>query len=174
VVAAAQARLDTAERLASFPGMSTSRTSRHTKTVALDHIGCVVRDLRAARLFYGAALGAIGMKINMEVPDAFGMGSRNEKIFWLSRDRKAAGGGHYAFRVDNPEEVDAFYEAATEAGGRDNGAPGPRPDYGPHYYAAFVKDREGNNVEVVCYAKRARRAPTKRAKPAARRRTARA
>jgi catechol 2,3-dioxygenase-like lactoylglutathione lyase family enzyme len=151
--------------------MKTASTSRHTKTVALDHISCVVRDLRAARAFYGAALGAIGMKINLEVPDAFGMGSRSEKIFWLARDRKAAGGGHYAFRVDNPEEVDAFYEAATEAGGKDNGKPGPRPDYGPHYYAAFVRDREGNNLEVVCYAKRppAKRT-SRRAKPAGRRR----
>ncbi|HVZ87184.1 MAG TPA: VOC family protein [Polyangia bacterium] len=150
--------------------MKTASTSRHTKTVALDHISCAVRDLRAARAFYGAALGAIGMKINMEVPEAFGMGSRNEKIFWLARDRKAAGDGHYAFRVDNPEEVDAFYQAAREAGGKDNGKPGPRPDYGPHYYAAFVKDREGNNLEVVCYAKRApAKRPTRRAKPTGRR-----
>ena len=104
--------------------------------------------------FYGAALGAIGMKINMDVGSAFGLG----------RDRKAGGGGHYAFRVDHREEVDAFHAAALAAGGKDNGKPGPRPHYGPHYYAAFVMDREGNNIEVVCYAraagrKRARKRP---------------
>ena len=91
----------------------------------------------------------------MDVGDAFGMGSRTQKIFWLGRDRKAGGGGHYAFRVDHPAEVDAFHAAALAAGGKDNGKPGPRPDYGPHYYAAFVKDREGNNIEVVCYARSA-------------------
>ena len=126
---------------------------RHTRIASLDHITAPVRDLKAARAFYGAALGAIGMKINMDVGEAFGMGSRTQKIFWLARDRKAGGGGHYAFRVDHPEEVDAFHAAALAAGGKDNGKPGPRPDYGPHYYAAFVKDREGNNIEVVCYAR---------------------
>jgi catechol 2,3-dioxygenase-like lactoylglutathione lyase family enzyme len=135
--------------------------TRHTRIVNLDHIGAGVRDLKAARAFYGAALGAIGMKINMDVGTAFGMGSRTEKIFWLGRDPKANGGGHYAFRVDHPEEVDAFHAAAIEAGGKDNGQPGPRPNYGPNYYAAFVKDREGNNIEVVCYARSAK--PRRRA-----------
>jgi catechol 2,3-dioxygenase-like lactoylglutathione lyase family enzyme len=132
--------------------------TRHTKIVALDHLSCVVRDLKAARAFYRPALGAIGMKINMDVEAAFGMGSRNEKIFWLSRQRKAAGGGHYAFRVDHREEVDAFHAAALSAGGRDNGKPGLRPDYGSSYYAAFVLDKEGNNIEVVCYRRPVRRA----------------
>lgn len=137
--------------------------SRHTPIVNFDHIGTGVRDLKAARTFYGAALGAIGMKINMDVGTAFGMGSRTQKIFWLGRDSKASGSGHYAFRVDHRAEVDAFYEAAMAAGGKDNGKPGPRPNYGPNYYAAFVKDREGNNIEVVCYARGA-------AKPKPRRR----
>ena len=144
--------------------------SSQTRIVNLDHIGAAVKDLKAARRFYGAALGAIGMKINMDVGSAFGMGSQTQKIFWLERDPKASGGGHYAFRVDHPEEVDAFYAAATAAGGADNGKPGPRPHYGPHYYAAFVKDREGNNIEVVCYARsqaRQRRTPKRRARPPA-------
>ena len=119
--------------------------------MVLDHITVNVRDLKAARAFYSAALGAIGMKINLDFSSAFGIGSRNENIFWLARDRAASGGGHYAFRVDHRAEVDAFHAAATAAGGRNNGKPGPRPDYGPNYYAAFVKDREGNNIEVVCY-----------------------
>jgi catechol 2,3-dioxygenase-like lactoylglutathione lyase family enzyme len=128
-----------------------------TRTVVLDHIGVNVRDLRAARRFYEAALGAIGMKINMEVRSAFGLGSRTEKIFWLGRDPKASGGGHYALRVEHREEVDAFHAAALSAGGDDNGPPGLRPHYGPSYYAAFVKDPEENNIEVVCYARPRRR-----------------
>jgi catechol 2,3-dioxygenase-like lactoylglutathione lyase family enzyme len=121
--------------------------------VNLDHISVPVRGLAAARRFYEAALGPLGMRVNMEAGSAFGMGSQDQKIFWLVRDRKAGGGGHIAFRVGDRAAVDAFYEAAIAAGGTDHGRPGPRPDYGPSYYAAFVKDREGNNIEVVCYAR---------------------
>jgi catechol 2,3-dioxygenase-like lactoylglutathione lyase family enzyme len=134
-----------------------------TRTVALDHISVPVRDMKTARAFYQAALGAIGVKINMDFDTAFGMGSRDENIFWLVRDRRASGGGHYALRVDHREEVDAFHAAALAAGGKDHGKPGPRPDYGPTYYAAFVKDREGNNIEVVCYARPKKRARKRRA-----------
>lgn len=122
-----------------------------TRTVVLDHVSLPVRDLKAARAFYSDALGAIGMRINLDFSSAFGLGSRDENIFWLTRDRKASGRAHYAFRVEHREEVDAFHAAALAAGGKDNGKPGPRPDYGPRYYAAFVKDSEGNNIEVVCY-----------------------
>jgi catechol 2,3-dioxygenase-like lactoylglutathione lyase family enzyme len=138
----------------------------HTGIVELDHVSLSVRSLRAARRFYEAALGAIGMKINMDVGDAFGMGSKQQKIFWLSRDGRAVGDAHFAFRVDRRDDVDAFYQAALGAGGTDNGKPGPRPDYGRNYYAAFVRDPEGNNIEVVCYtprAKRGRRASRNRA-----------
>ncbi len=128
---------------------------KRTALVSLDHISIPVRRLVAARKFYEAALGAIGMKVNMEVPGAFGMGSKKQKIFWISQDRKAAGGCHLALAVDHHEEVDAFHAAALGAHGKTNGAPGPRPDYGPNYYAAFVHDPEGNNIEVVCYAKAA-------------------
>jgi len=130
--------------------------------VELDHISVPVRRLRDARKFYEKALGAIGMTINMDLDDAFGMGANGEKIFWLVRDRKAAGGGHFALRVATREQVQAFYDAAIAAGGTDHGPPGPRPSYGPNYYAAFVKDAERNNIEVVCYAKPRRGAPPKR------------
>ena len=131
---------------------------KHTPIVAFDHASLPVRKLAAARKFYVEALGAIGMKINMDVGAAFGMGSKNEKIFWIAKSPKASGKTHFAFRVDHREEVDAFYAAALRSGGKDNGAPGPRPDYGPSYYAAFVHDPEGNNIEVVCYAKSAKSA----------------
>ena len=137
-----------------------------TPIVMLDHLTVPVRDLRGARTFYQAALEPLGMHINLDFPSAFGMGSKSENIFWLARDRQASGGGHYALRVENRQEVDAFHAAALRAGGTDNGPPGPRPDYGPSYYAAFVKDGEGNNIEVVCYrrpARAKRKATVKRA-----------
>ena len=123
--------------------------------VALDHVSLPVKRLAAARKFYQAALGAIGMSINMDVGSAFGMGSKNEKIFWISQHRAAGGGAHHAFRVGTRADVNAFHEAGLRAGGQDHGEPGPRPNYGPHYYAAFLKDPEGNNIEVVCYRKAA-------------------
>jgi catechol 2,3-dioxygenase-like lactoylglutathione lyase family enzyme len=131
---------------------------KRTRTVVLDHITVNVRRLKQARKFYEAALGAIGMNINLDFGSAFGMGSRKENIFWLSQERRASGGGHYAFRVDHREEVDAFHAAALAAGGVDHGKPGLRPNYGRNYYAAFVKDTEGNNIEVVCYARSPRKA----------------
>jgi catechol 2,3-dioxygenase-like lactoylglutathione lyase family enzyme len=131
-----------------------SMKTNHAGVVALDHISLPVRRLKEARRFYEAALGAIGMKINLDVSTAFGFGSRNQKIFWISRDARASGGGHYAFRVAARQAVDAFHAAALAAGGRDHGQPGPRPDQGKHYYAAFIKDGENNNIEVVCYAAR--------------------
>lgn len=143
--------------------------------VELDHISVPVRRFREARRLYEAALGAIGMTVNMDVGDACGMGANGEKIFWLVRDRKASGDGHYALRVGRRELVQAFYDAAIEAGATDNGPPGPRPGYGPSYFAAFVKDAEQNNIEVVCYTKPRRGAPVKRpaaTRPRTRRRSA--
>src|SRR4029453_13952891 len=95
-----------------FPRRNAMAAARHTSIVNLDHIGAGVRDLKAARRFYGAALGAIGMKINMDVRTAFGMGSRTQKIFWLGRDPDASGGGHHAFPVGHPPQDGALHAAA--------------------------------------------------------------
>src|SRR5262245_35927991 len=113
---------------------------KHTPIVELDHVSVNVRGFARAKKFYEAALGAIGMKTNMSYDTAFGMGSKKQLIFWVSKDSKAAGGAHHAFRVEHADEVHAFYDAALKAGGTDNGAPGPRPNYSPDYYAAFVHD----------------------------------
>lgn len=83
---------------------------------------------------------------------ALGFGVPGEKIFWISDGAKAGGGIHVAFRADQRGQVDNFHAAALKAGGRDNGAPGIRHNYGPNYYAAFVYDPDGANIEVVCYA----------------------
>ena len=131
---------------------------KRTALVGLDHLSIPVRRVAAARKFYVGALGAIGMKVNMDFDDAFGLGSKSQKIVWIVKHAKASGGLHLALHVDHREEVDAFYAAALRAGGKDNGKPGLRKNYGPSYYAAFVHDPEGNNIEVVCYAKAAKKA----------------
>jgi len=83
---------------------------------------------------------------------ALGFGIPGEKIFWIGDGEKVGEGVHVAFRADRREQVDAFHAAGLGAGGRDNGAPGLRPHYGPNYYAAFVYDPDGANIEAVCYA----------------------
>jgi catechol 2,3-dioxygenase-like lactoylglutathione lyase family enzyme len=135
---------------------------QHTPIVDLDHITVRVRSIKNARRFYEAALGALGMKVNADFGASCGFGSKDQKVFWLARDRTASGNGHYAFRVKHRDEVDAFHEAALSAGGVDHGGPGPRPDYGRNYYAAFVLDQEGNNIEVVCYERGQARRPVAR------------
>jgi catechol 2,3-dioxygenase-like lactoylglutathione lyase family enzyme len=126
----------------------------------IDHMTIPVSDISRSRHFYEAALGALGMSVQMEVTPQetgdgttfLGFGVPGEKIFWIV-DREDVGGGvHVAFRADRRDQVDRFHARAVSAGGRDNGAPGPRPNYGPNYYAAFVYDPDGANIEAVCYA----------------------
>lgn len=125
----------------------------------IDHIGIAVGDIEASRQFYEAALKPLGIAVRTEVtPDQTGDGSTalgfggegDQGFFWIGDDGKGGGGTHIALAADRHEEVDLFYQAAIAAGGRDNGKPGPRPHYGPDYYAAFVCDPDGNNLEVVC------------------------
>jgi catechol 2,3-dioxygenase-like lactoylglutathione lyase family enzyme len=132
----------------------------------LDHIGIVARDFALSRAFYDAALPPLGAAMIMEVtPEesggyhGLGYGVNGKPSFWLSNDihhALANGGrgaeGHIAFTAPNRAAVDAFYAAAMAHGGRDNGAPGIRAHYHPNYYAAFVFDPDGFNVEAVCHA----------------------
>jgi catechol 2,3-dioxygenase-like lactoylglutathione lyase family enzyme len=125
----------------------------------IDHMGISVTDLAKSRAFYEAALGSLGMSVQMEVPadktegggSALGFGVPGEKIFWIGDGEKVGEGIHVAFRADRRDQVDAFHAAGLKAGGRDNGGPGPRPHYGPNYYAAFLHDPDGANIEAVCY-----------------------
>jgi len=127
----------------------------------IDHMGFAVSDIERSRKFYEAALAPLGMSVQMEVGPgktddgsmALGFGVQGEKIFWIADGSKVGEGLHVALRADRREQVDQFHAAAIGAGGRDNGKPGPRPNYGPNYYAAFVCDPDGANIEVVCYAK---------------------
>jgi catechol 2,3-dioxygenase-like lactoylglutathione lyase family enzyme len=124
----------------------------------IDHIGLAVADMGRAKAFYTSALQPIGIGVIMEVSAEetgaeahAGFGADDKAFFWIGTGDKPKGGTHVAFTVGTRAEVDAFYRAAIAAGGRDNGAPGLRPEYHPHYYGAFVFDPDGNNVEAVCH-----------------------
>jgi catechol 2,3-dioxygenase-like lactoylglutathione lyase family enzyme len=116
----------------------------------IDHIILGVDDVDASRAFYERALAPLGMEVVMAVPDGAGFGVDGKPWFWVSA-REESGPVHVAFASPDRASVDAFYEAALAAGGRDNGRPGLRPHYHPSYYGAFVYDPDGNNIEAVCH-----------------------
>jgi len=117
----------------------------------LDHVGLNVADLNASRAFYLGALEPLGIKPVMEFDGvACGFGDADKPYFWISQRPIPTPSAHVAFAAPDHATVDAFHAAALAAGGRDNGAPGPR-EYHPHYYGAFVLDPDGNNVEAVCH-----------------------
>ena len=120
----------------------------------LDHIGISVSDFTAAKAFYDAALAPIGVSLMVMIPAGFTDGvkvggyGQGRPAFWLSEGPAQSPSIHIAFTAPDRDTVDAFYRAALAAGGSDNGAPGLRPQY----HAAFVRDPDGNNIEMVCYA----------------------
>jgi catechol 2,3-dioxygenase-like lactoylglutathione lyase family enzyme len=126
----------------------------------LDHIGINVSDVLRSKGFYEATLAPIGLSLQMEVTpemsggsyQGFGFGTNGKPEFWIGGRLPPHSGMHVAFTVGARAEVDAFYSAAIAAGGKDNGAPGVREHYHPNYYAAFVFDPDGNNIEAVCHA----------------------
>jgi catechol 2,3-dioxygenase-like lactoylglutathione lyase family enzyme len=118
----------------------------------LDHVGLDVSDYAASKAFYDQALAPLGMRLMMEPIELVGGYGDDFPFFWIGqRHRGSNSGVHVAFRVEDRETVDAFHAAAVAAGGKDNGEPGLREIYHPHYYGAFVLDPDGNNVEAVCH-----------------------
>lgn len=133
----------------------------------IDHMGVGVRDLQAARAFYDAAFAPLGIAVVMSVSaEQTGAGAHlgygptadrrdiqaGKPSFWISESAAPTGPMHVAFLARDRSQVDAFHAAAMAAGGADNGAPGVRPHYHPNYYAAFVLDPDGRNIEAVCHA----------------------
>lgn len=123
----------------------------------IDHLSVGVSDLAAARTFYETALAPLGYRIVFEFPDGVfsmgvptpGEGDPGGELWFVPGDNPT--GIHLALSAKDAEQVQAFYEAALAAGGADNGGPGERPQYHPGYYAAFVHDPDGHNIEAVCH-----------------------
>jgi len=117
-----------------------------------DHIGLEVKDVAASARFYEAALAPLGLVLCSRDDSGAGLGPKGGPALWLNRAKGPGpgAGAHVAFRAGDRAAVDRFHAAGLKAGGRDNGKPGLRADYGPTYYAAFLIDPDGNNVEAVC------------------------
>lgn len=118
-----------------------------------DHIGLKVKDLDASVRFYTAALKPLGFVLCSRDDSGAGFGPPDAPALWLYADNNHRGPGmHVAFRAANHDAIKQFHSAGVKAGGRDNGGAGPRADYSPTYFAAFLIDPDGNNVEAVCHA----------------------
>jgi len=120
----------------------------------IDHVSIGVRDVAKTKRFYDAALKPLGYQCLSEGKDSLGYG-RGAVALWISTaehpvppDMKS--GLHFSFTAPTPKSVDVFHAAALGAGGRDNGKPGLRADYGLGYYAAFVVDPDGYRIEAHC------------------------
>jgi catechol 2,3-dioxygenase-like lactoylglutathione lyase family enzyme len=118
----------------------------------IDHVKIPCTDLDVSRAFYTAALAPFGYKLVYDGQESLGFGvgdgGDDDEPFALERGEKPRVRTHIAFTADSEAQVDAFHAAALAAGGTDNGAPGERP-YGGYYYAAFVLDPDGHNIEAV-------------------------
>ena len=122
----------------------------------IDHISIAVRDIKAAEVFYTALLAPLGLTKLREWPNAaIGYGKKYPE-FWINRRSDMApvvhgSGVHICLRALSTDVVDAFHTAALACGGTSDGAPGPRAEYNYRYYAAFVRDPDGNRIEAVTF-----------------------
>ncbi len=116
-----------------------------------DHVGFAVSDYAASKAFFLTALHPLGVAVVMEGPYGVGLGPSGKPALWMYQTDAKPTPLHLAFAAETRELVDAFHRAALEAGGKDNGAPGLRPQYHANYYGAFVIGPDGHNVEAVCH-----------------------
>ena len=121
----------------------------------IDHVSIAVKDLKSAGLFYSKLLAVIGYKILKSGPTTIGYGKKYPE-FWLNERRNidlssASDGFHVCLRAKSVSVVNEFHEQALKIGGTDDGKPGYRAEYNQNYYAAFIKDIEGNKIEVVTF-----------------------
>ncbi len=121
-----------------------------------DHVSINVLDFAKSVAFYTKALAPLGFEAQYvdEAGKSAGFGPKGTPCLWIAEGKPASRGIHVAFASDARTVVTRFFEAALPSGGKDNGPPGPRPDYGATYFAAFVLDPDGNNIEVVTHAPR--------------------
>ncbi|MGH9797543.1 MAG: VOC family protein [Candidatus Polarisedimenticolia bacterium] len=115
-----------------------------------DHVSLKVKDGARSRRFFQRALAPLGYRVIDESGDGAGFGAEDRSALWIAQGRPHEPPLHVAFVAADRAGVEAFHKAALDAGGRDNGRPGIRENYGPDYYAAFVLDPDGNNIEAVC------------------------
>jgi catechol 2,3-dioxygenase-like lactoylglutathione lyase family enzyme len=131
----------------------------------IDHFGINVRDLARSRAFYEATLAPLGYRVSKDFGEAIGF--RNAEgfgkspdpagDFWLIKGPNVTAPLHFAFSAASDDAVKAFFDAAIKAGGTSNGAPGLRPKYHDQYFAAFVIDPDGHNIEAVCHGSKLQR-----------------
>ena len=115
------------------------------------HTSIAVSEYKKSKEFYNKTLKTLGYTNNMEFGESAGFNDGKNTDFWITTNEKGVVSGHVAFEAKNKGEVEAFYKAALAAGAKDNGAPGYRKEYWPGYYAAFVYDFDGHNIEVVWF-----------------------
>ena len=116
-----------------------------------DHIGFGVTDYEKSKSFFLETLRPLGIGVVMEGPYGIGIGAKGKPGLWLHLTTEKPSPVHLAFTAADRAQVDAFHRAAIAAGGKDNGAPGLRPQYHADYYGAFVIGPDGHNVEAVCH-----------------------
>jgi catechol 2,3-dioxygenase-like lactoylglutathione lyase family enzyme len=116
-----------------------------------DHVVFGVSDYAASKAFYLKALEPLGVAVVLEGPLGLEISADGKTSLCIGPTDEKPAHLHLAFRAENREQVDAFYRAALAAGGKDNGAPGLRPQYHANYYAAFVIGPDGHNIEAVCH-----------------------
>ncbi len=127
----------------------------------IDHLSTYATDFEATRSFYEVTLATLGYSLQMQMVASWdeawperrlcAFGPDGTPVFWVVEVRQAYTPRHTAFTAKSHDEVRAFFSAALAAGGRDHGEPGPRPHYHAHYFAGFVLDPDGNNIEAVCH-----------------------
>ncbi len=125
----------------------------------IHHLSTYTTKFEAARAFYDATLKPLGYERMMDMVTEWdpefpngrlcAYGEPGKPELWLIEKREARTQGHFAFAAKTKEDVAAFHAAALKAGGKDNGAPGPRAHYSPTYFGAFILDLDGNNIEAV-------------------------
>ena len=129
-----------------------------TRPPLVSHVSVGVTDLSRAGLFYDAVMAVLGARRLIEHGVGIGYG-RSFPEFWAAsphdgRDARPGNGTHVCFNAETPQAVARFHAAGLTAGGLDDGAPGPRPTYAPGYYAAFLRDPDGNKIEAMCWVRR--------------------